>query len=53
MTARSIPSLPFMGRDDGEAVRVGKSDAARSVTRVPHPARLRLAVPPHEGEGGF
>jgi DNA-nicking Smr family endonuclease len=41
-------SLPFMGRGDGEAVRVGESDAAKpskAAPAHPHPTAARSAVP--------
>jgi beta-lactamase class A len=43
-----------MGRDDREAVRVGKSDAAQHLAEpaLPHPADAAASpIPPHEGEG--
>jgi hypothetical protein len=39
-----------MGRDDGEAIRVG-SERARARTGVPHLSSLRADIPPHKGEG--
>ena len=53
--ATLVSSLPFMGRDDREAIRVGKCRETPTIERVRDFPTLAAAppVPPHEGEGGI